>query len=75
MLGRWHLGGVLVALAVTLTASATASGQVLRVGPGRRLARPCEAIARARPGDTILIDARGSRSYRGDVCAWSTNRL
>jgi len=48
---------------------------VLRVGPGDRFARPCQAIAAAHAGDTILIDARGSRSYRGDVCAWSTNRL
>jgi hypothetical protein len=53
----------------------TAAARVLHVGPGQRFARPCQAIARARAGDTIQIDARGNRSYRGDVCAWSTNRL
>ena len=53
----------------------TAAARVLHVGPGQRFARPCQAIARARAGDTIEIDARGNRSYRGDVCAWSTNRL
>jgi hypothetical protein len=54
---------------------ATAAARVLHVGPGQRFARPCRAIARARAGDTIQIDARGNRSYRGDVCAWSTSRL
>ena len=48
---------------------------MLRVGPGQRFARPCQAIARAHAGDTIQIDARGNHSYRGDVCAWSTSRL
>lgn len=54
---------------------ATASARVLHVGPGQRYHRPCQAIAAARPGDQIWIDARGNRGYRGDVCAWSTNRL
>ncbi len=54
---------------------ADAAARVLHVGPGQRLTRPCQAIARARAGDTIQIDARGNRSYRTDVCAWSTNRL
>jgi hypothetical protein len=58
-----------------LALAGAASAQVLHVGPGQRFARPCQAIARARPGDTIQIDARGNRSYRGDACAWSTNRL
>jgi hypothetical protein len=53
----------------------TAAARVLHVGPRQRFARPCQAIARARAGDTIQIDARANRSYRGDVCAWSTNRL
>ena len=48
---------------------------MLHVGPGQRYRRPCQAIAAARPGDQIWIDARGNRAYRGDVCAWSTNRL
>jgi len=65
------------ALAVVLSAAAAgaASARVLPVGPGQRFATPCQAIARARPGDSIQIDARGNRSYRGNVCAWSTNRL
>jgi hypothetical protein len=64
------LGAVIV-----LLAPATAGARVLHVGPGQRYRRPCQAIAAARPGDRILIDARGNRFYRGDVCAWSTNRL
>jgi hypothetical protein len=55
--------------------AAAAKTKVLRVGPGQRYRKPCQAIAAARPGDEIQIDARGNRTYRGDVCAWSTNRL
>jgi Right handed beta helix region len=64
-------------LAFTLIAGAPAAARaaVLHVGPGQRYHRPCQAIAAARPGDQIWIDARGNRAYRGDVCAWSTNRL
>ncbi|HUA05914.1 MAG TPA: right-handed parallel beta-helix repeat-containing protein [Solirubrobacteraceae bacterium] len=47
---------------------------MLHVGPGEQYSRPCQAIAAAKPGDEIQIDARGN-PYRGDVCAWSTNRL
>jgi hypothetical protein len=65
----------LLAGAIALLAPATASAQVLHVGPGQHYRRPCQAIAAARPGDQIWVDARGSRTYRGDVCAWSTNRL
>lgn len=68
---RW----LVVAVSLVAVAPSAASAHVLRVGPGQRYARPCQAIAAARAGDTILIDARGNRSYRGDVCAWSTNRL
>ncbi len=70
-----------LAVAAALTVSGAlagaqpASARILRVGPGQRFSRPCAAIARARPGDTIQIDARGNRFYRGDVCVWSTNRL
>jgi hypothetical protein len=63
--------GLVLSLAVTHHANA----RVLMVGPGRRYTAPCQAITAARPGDQIRIDARGNRSYRGDVCAWSTNRL
>jgi hypothetical protein len=65
--------GVLVAAA--LVGAPAAGAHVLHVGPGQRFGRPCQAIAAARAGDTIEIDARGNRSYRGDVCAWSTDRL
>jgi hypothetical protein len=47
----------------------------LLVGPGHRFARPCQAIAAAKPGDTIGIDAKGNGSYDGDVCGWSTSKL
>jgi Right handed beta helix region len=66
-----------IAATLALTAAAAPAGQarVLHVGPGKKYRRPCQAIAAARPGDRIEIDARGNRSYRGDVCAWSTNHL
>jgi Right handed beta helix region len=67
--------GVSVLVALMLTTPAAAAARVLAVGPGQRFARPCQAIAAARPGDEIRIDARGNSSYRGDVCAWSTNGL
>lgn len=56
-------------------APAAASARILHVGPAQRYRRPCQAIAAARPGDQIWIDARGNRQYRGDVCTWTTNRL
>ncbi|HKO26955.1 MAG TPA: right-handed parallel beta-helix repeat-containing protein [Solirubrobacteraceae bacterium] len=65
----------LLAGAIILLVPATAGARVLHVGRGQRYRRPCQAIAAARPGDQIRIDARGNRAYRGDVCAWSTNRL
>jgi hypothetical protein len=62
-------------IALSVLTAGAASARVLPVGPGQRFVTPCQAIARAHPGDTIQVDARGNRSYRGDVCAWSTNRL
>jgi hypothetical protein len=53
--------------------SAAASAAVLHVGPGQKYATPCKAIAAAKPGERIEIDATGN--YRGDVCAWKTNNL
>src|SRR5262249_9102216 len=41
----------------------------LLVGPGHRYAKPCQAIAAAKPGATIGIDAKGNGTYDGDVCA------
>ena len=62
-------------LAAGLATAPAAQARVLHVGPGQRYRKPCQAIAAARPGDEIEIDARGNRAYRGDVCAWSTNHL
>jgi hypothetical protein len=47
----------------------------LLVGPGHKYAKPCQAIAAAKPGATIGIDAKGNGTYNGDVCAWSIDRL
>jgi hypothetical protein len=66
---------LLALLVLGLATAPAAQTRVLHVGPGQKYRRPCQAIAVARAGDRIEIDARGNRSYRGDVCAWSTNRL
>jgi hypothetical protein len=47
--------------------------KALQVGPGKRYAAPCAAIAAASAGDTIQIDTTGN--YAGDVCQWSTSNL
>ena len=65
---------LLALLALGLAGTPTAQARTLHVGPGQRYRKPCQAIAAARPGDVIEIDARGN-PYRGDVCAWSTNHL
>lgn len=44
---------------------------MLRVGPGEALARPSQAAARARPGDTILIRA----GRYSDCAVWHTPRI
>lgn len=51
----------------------TASAAIRRVGPREQYRRPCQAIAEARDGDQILIDASGA--YNGDVCAITANGL
>jgi Right handed beta helix region len=61
-------------LLLAATTVPAAQARVLHVGPGQQYRKPCQAIAAARPGDEIQVDARGN-PYRGDVCAWSTNRL
>ncbi|HSE92305.1 MAG TPA: right-handed parallel beta-helix repeat-containing protein, partial [Methylomirabilota bacterium] len=48
------------------------AGRVLRVGPGRELARPSHAAALARAGDTVEIDAE---LYEGDVVTWRADHL
>lgn len=57
----------------TFLLPAMASGATLSVGPGKAYEAPCAAIAAAATGDVIEIDASGT--YRGDVCAWSTDGL
>jgi hypothetical protein len=57
------------------SASFALPADALLVGPGHRFARPCQAIAAAKPGDTIGIDAKGNGTYNGDVCGWSTSKL
>ncbi len=55
------------------SASSVASATTLEVGPGKPYAKPCLAIAAAKAGDTIQVDASGS--YDGDTCSWSTDDL
>ena len=65
-----------VAAALAATTHAAAARTLVRVrGPASGSRRPVGRSPELHAGDTILIDARGNRSYRGDVCAWSTNRL
>jgi len=45
----------------------------LPVGPGKQYSMPCAAIAAARAGDLIEIDASGT--YDGDVCTIRTANL
>lgn len=43
------------------------------VGPGKPYATPCQAVAVARDGDVITIDAGGR--YEGDVCVIAQSQL
>src|SRR3954451_8550572 len=52
--------------------AAEARGRVLAVGPGRELARPSDAAAVARDGDTVEIEAG---DYAGDVAVWPQSGL
>jgi hypothetical protein len=61
------------ALLAVVAASAPARANTLRVGPGQTYPMPCDAIAAARAGDTIEVDASGK--YDGNTCAWSTDGL
>ncbi len=76
----WLAGAALGLLAIcpivtggqSVTAEPSASGRVLRVGPGRELARPSQAAAVARDGDTVEIDAG---LYEADVATWRADHL
>lgn len=50
-----------------------AQAATLQVGPGKTYAKPCAAIAAAKAGDVIEIEASGT--YTGDTCAWTTDNL
>jgi uncharacterized protein (TIGR03437 family) len=52
--------------------AALSSAATLEVGPGKRFARPCEAIRAAAAGDTIEIAAG---TYDGETCAIDRPRL
>jgi hypothetical protein len=67
--------GLAVALALAAPAGCQPTSRILTVGPSGTYAKPCAAIAAARTGDTIEIDAAGNGTYHGDVCGWSTSGL
>jgi len=69
------LAALLVAALLAPAQAADAAPRVLKVGPGEKYGTPCAAFAVARDGDTVTIDAAGSKSYRGDVCAITADRL
>lgn len=49
-----------------------ANADTLTVGAGKTYRSPCAAIAAAKAGDTIAVDAG---RYDGDHCSWSTDNL
>ena len=69
------LGTLLAAMTLAVNASAT----TWNVGPTRTYKTPCQAIAVASDGDTIVIDYSPSTGpgvgYYDDTCAWTTNNL
>jgi len=60
-------------MTLVLMASCLTAATVRRVGPKQKYRTPCQAIAAARAGDTIEIDAAGK--YDGDVCAFTQNNV
>jgi len=67
-------GAVTISTAVPVVMSAMAvGGETLQVGPGKKFDKPSAAIAVAKDGDTIEIDAAGK--YDGDVGAITANNL
>jgi MYXO-CTERM domain-containing protein len=63
----------IAALSSLIAAAAPAAAATLSVGPGQTFMKPCDAIAKAQPGDIIEVDAAGT--YDNDTCAWSTDNL
>ena len=63
-----HLVGFLVA-----SAPGAVYAAALSVGPGKTYNKPCAAIAAAKAGDTVEVDAAGN--YDGDHCEWATDNL
>ena len=64
---------------VAATLAVSASATTWHVGPTRTYKTPCQAIAVAAEGDTIMIDYSPSTGpgvgYYDDTCAWTTNNL
>lgn len=58
-------------LAIALPGIAPAA--TLLVGPGLTYARPCDALTKAQPFDTVEID--GTQTYRGDACRITASNL
>lgn len=63
----------LPALLLAASAGFLEGGSVRKVGPKQKYRTPCAAIAAAKDGDTIEIDAAGS--YSGDVCGFRLNHI
>ena len=53
----------LVLTAGLLAVAAPADAATRLVGPGHAYATPCAAMAAAKPGDRIRIDAKGNGRY------------
>jgi len=64
---------VVIWIALPGAGATVCEAKVLQVGPGKTFSKPCAAIASARPGDVIEVDAAGN--YDGDVCVIRTGNL
>lgn len=70
MTKKWMVQAAVLAAGAT---AAPAMAATLQVGPGKTYAKPCAAIAAAKAGDVIEVEAAGN--YQGDTCGWSTDNL
>jgi hypothetical protein len=68
-----RLTALFCAFAVALLLLGAASAETIKVGPGKKYAKPSQAFQVARDGDVIEIDVAGS--YGGDVATIRTNKL